>query len=110
VAASAALPRDGRVVGLAADTTAEPAALLAFENEGEGPLNVDGEIEVRDLEGEIVAVVPVESFRVLPARQRRIRVPLAEAGLEPGRYVLVAVVDFGADYLAGGQALLEVEP
>ncbi|MFO7893915.1 MAG: hypothetical protein R6U63_09280 [Longimicrobiales bacterium] len=110
IATSGVLAGEGRVVGMAADTTAEPAALLAFANEGRGPLDVEGEIEIRSLEGEVVGVVPVESFRVLPGRQRRIRVPLNGVTLEPGRYVLVGILDFGADYLAGGQAMLEVRP
>jgi hypothetical protein len=107
---SPGLAREGRVLGMAVDTTAEPAALVAFANEGGGSLNVRGEVEVRDLAGEIVGVVAVEPFQVLPGRQRRVRVPLDGVTLEPGRYILVAILDFGADYLAGGQAMLEVRP
>lgn len=101
---------EGRVLGMAADTTAEPAALLAFENQGSGMLDVTGEIEVRDLTGEVVGVVKVDPFSVLPGHGRRIRVPLAGVELGPGRYIMVAVLDFGADYLAGGQAMIEVAP
>lgn len=110
IATSSTLAREGRVVGMATDTTAEPAALLVFANEGEGPVDVEGEIEIRDLSGDIIGVVPVESFRVLPAHERRVRVALTGAALEAGRYVLVGILDFGAEYLAGGQALLEVRP
>jgi hypothetical protein len=110
VAESSAATREGRVLGMAADTTAEPAALLAFENQGTGKLDVTGEVEVRDLTGEVVGVVDVDPFGVLPGRTRRIRVPLTGVDLAPGRYIMVAVLDFGADYLAGGQAMIEVAP
>ena len=108
LAEPAGLPREGRVLGVAADTTSEPAALVAFENQGRAVLDITGEVEVRDMTGEVVGVVEAEPFQVLPGRQRRIRVPLEGAALEPGRYLLVAVLDLGADYLAGGQAVLEV--
>ena len=102
------LPREGRVLGVAADTTSEPAALVAFENQGQAVLDITGEVEVRDMTGEVVGVAEAEPFQVLPGRQRRVRVPLDGVALGPGRYVLVAILDLGAEYLAGGQALLEV--
>lgn len=110
LAESDGLAREGRVLGLAVDTTAEPAALLSFGNDGDGSLDVAGEVEIRDLAGEVVGVVEVEPFQVLPGRERRVRIPLGGAALEPGRYVLVAILDFGADYLAGGQAVLDLRP
>lgn len=104
------LVREGRVVGMAADTTAEPAAMLTFENEGSGSLTVWGEVEIRDVASEVVGVVTVEPFQVLPGRQRWIRTPLTGVTLEPGAYLMVAILDFGAEYLAGGQAMLELRP
>lgn len=102
--------REGRVLNMAVDTTPERAALVAFENPGHAILQVEGEIEVRSLAGEVVGVVELERLRVLPGRQRHIRVPITGVELEPGRYLLVAILDFGGDYLAGGQTLLQVEP
>lgn len=102
--------REGQVASFAMDTTAERAALLTFENESVGWLDVEGEIEVRDMAGEIVEVVEVDGFQVLPGRVRDVRVPLDGLALEPGRYILVAILDFGGDYLAGAQTLLEIEP
>ncbi len=80
---------------------------IEFANLGAGPLRPEGEIEVRTLEGEIIDVIPVPAFSVLPDRVRQTQIPL-ERDFEPGTYVLVPILDFGADYLAGGQALLEV--
>jgi hypothetical protein len=105
-----ALEREGAVVGLAADSTPDPAVFLTFENQGEGALDLRGEVEVRGLAGEVLAVVAVRPFEVLPGRRRTVRVSLEEANLEPGRYVVVGILDFGGEYLAGGQALIEVRP
>lgn len=81
---------------------------ITFENTGAGPLRPEGELEVRTAEGGIVGVVPVEPFSVLPGRSRRTVVPL-DLSLEPGRYLVIPILDFGADYLAGGQATFEVD-
>lgn len=80
---------------------------IVFRNTGEGPIRPEGEVEVRTREGDIVAVVPVQPFSVLPGRSRVTSVPL-EATLDPGSYLVIPILDFGADYLAGGQARLEV--
>jgi hypothetical protein len=106
----AGLARSGAVLGLAQDTTAEPAVRIAFENQGPGVLLPRGELEIHTLEGEVVGVVPVAPFKVLPQRRRILRVPLNGMELPPGRYVAVGIVDFHGDYLAGGQTLLELRP
>jgi hypothetical protein len=80
---------------------------ITFHNTGDGPVRPEGELEIRTSEGDIAAVVPVEPFSVLPGRTRATSVPLAP--LDPGSYLLIPILDFGADYLAGGQARLEVE-
>lgn len=101
---------EGRVRGVSVDTAAGRPAVVWFANEGERVLDVEGEVEIRDLTGEILEVLDVEPFQVLPGRTRRVRVALEDVALAPGRYVLVAILDFGGDYLAGGQTLLEVKP
>jgi hypothetical protein len=106
----AGLTRSGAVLGVATDTTAEPAVRIAFENQGPGVLLPRGELEIHTLEGEVVGVVPVAPFKVLPQRRRILRVPLNGVKLPPGRYVVVGIVDFHGDYLAGGQTLLELRP
>jgi len=115
LAQPASASREGRVVGVAVDTVGGRSVVVGFENEGERALDVEGEVEIRDLAGEIVRVVAVERFHALPGRQRQVRVKLDAAALgdvvlAPGQYVLVAILDFGGDYLAGGQAILDVTP
>lgn len=94
-----------RAVDVVRDSTR--AVLAHFANQGTRPVRPEGEIEVRTLEGEVVAVVPVPAFSVLPDRVRRTRVEL-DIELAPGTYVLVPILDFGGEYLAGGQAIMDV--
>ncbi|MGK7312782.1 MAG: hypothetical protein ACN0LA_11145 [Candidatus Longimicrobiales bacterium M2_2A_002] len=89
------------------DSVSDRALVIAFMNPGRAPVRPEGEIEVRTLDGEVVEVVRVEPFSVLPGRTRETRVPL-DLVLDTGIYVLVPVLDFGGDYLAGGQAILEI--
>lgn len=88
-------------------TTGALMALIDFDNTGEGPLRPQGEVEIRTGAGEVVAVVAVAPFSVLPGRSRRAIVPL-EVELAPGRYLAIPILDFGGDYLVGGQASFEV--
>lgn len=98
-----------REVSVARDSaTGALAAMLEFENRGDGPLRPEGELEIRTGTGRVVAVVPVAPFSVLPGRSRRAKIPLV-LDLEPGRYLAIPILDFGGDYLAGGQAAFEVD-
>lgn len=104
----------GRVEGEIASVAviAEPgaagrSAIIDFVNRGDGPVRPEGGIELRTENGEVVAVVPVAPFSVLPGRVRRTTIPL-DTALPPGRYLAIPVLDFGGDYLAGGQAAFRV--
>lgn len=81
---------------------------VGFRNTGPGPVRPEGELEIRDHAGTIVEVLPIAPFSVLPGRARATEVPLGLA-LEPGRYMVIPILDFGGDYLAGGQAPFEVK-
>jgi hypothetical protein len=84
-----------------------PLAVVDFRNLGQGPVRPEGEIEIRTLSGEVVGVVAVPPFSVLPGRLRRTVVPI-EVELAPGTYLAIPILDFGGAYLAGGQATFEV--
>lgn len=108
---STGLRADGEVRGItvsAADSAGARAVEVAFANTGAAPVRPDGELEIRSEAGDVVAVVPIRPFSVLPGRVAVTRIPL-EVDLEAGRYLLIPVLDFGGDYLAGGQGLLVVE-
>jgi hypothetical protein len=78
-----------------------------FRNSGEGPLRPSGTIEIRTPTGDVVATESVDAYSVLPGHTRRVTVGIG-ARLKAGRYVAVPIMDFGADYLAGGQASLAI--
>ena len=78
-----------------------------FKNDGEGPVRPSGTIEIRTPTGDVVASESVDAFSVLPGHSRLVTVAMTRK-LRAGRYVAVPVMDFGADYLAGGQATFAV--
>lgn len=104
--APASLTRDG---GLARVTAAQSDSLeveMLFRNTGSAPVQVRGTIEIRDLAGTTVTTAQVGPLGVLPAHDRRFMTLLPP--LPAGDYLAVPVLDFGADWLAGGQALFTV--
>jgi len=93
-------------VKAAVDTSGVKVA-FDFKNEGQAPVRPSGSIEIRTPTGDVVATESVDAFSVLPGHSRLVTIPMA-AKLKAGRYVAVPVMDFGADYLAGGQATFQV--
>jgi hypothetical protein len=103
----AALPREGEIIEV---TTALSDSLdvdFAFHNTGAAPVELRGAVELRDLSGAVVATTAVGPLGVLPAHVRRVAVRIP-AQLAPGQYLAVPILEFGAEYLAGGQALVRV--
>lgn len=84
-----------------------PRVAFDFKNSGEGPLRPSGTIEIRTPAGDVVATEVVDAYSVLPGHTRTVTVGIGTR-LKPGRYVAVPIMDFGADYLAAGQAALAV--
>lgn len=85
---------------------------LEFQNRGTLNLNdVSGRVEIRDDQGETIERIDVESFPILPGATRQLQVqsekPLG-ARLPPGRYVALAILDYGGDNPVGAQAVFEV--
>jgi hypothetical protein len=91
----------------ASPDTSGVSVAFDFKNDGEGPVRPSGTIEIRTPNGDVVASESVDSFSVLPGHSRLVTVAMGHK-LKPGRYVAVPVMDFGADYLAGGQATFAV--
>jgi hypothetical protein len=95
----------------AADTTRAAAPLqveVEFSNTADAPLRPFGRVEVRTFDGKVVTKEDVEPFSVLPGHKRRILVPI-NTTLPRGEYLAVPVLEFGADFLAGGQAAFEIK-
>ncbi len=82
-------------------------AVVAFRNSGGVQLRAHGAMEIRRLDNSLVNKIDVDEIPVLPGARRLIRFPIP-ANLAPGRYVLLALLDYGGDELAAGQLEYEV--
>ena len=104
----ASLSRDGEIIEVNAAVNDSLDVDFVFNNTGEAPVELRGAVEIRDLNGDVVASAEVGPLGVLPAHTRRVAVRLGKK-LSPGQYLAVPILDFGADYLAGGQTMLTVQ-
>ncbi len=99
------LTRDGEITRLEVRPGGRELAVL-FRNSGGTPLWPHGRVELRRLDNSVASSVDVPEFPVLPGAGRRVVV--AVPVLPPGRYVALALIDYGGSEIAGGQAELEV--
>ncbi len=100
---------EGEVTTVEALGTGDAVSVdFEFRNTSRTAMRPNGHIELRSLKGEPVAQVEIEPFSVLPGHSRRINATVP-ATLPEGRYVAVPVIDFGGEFLAGGQGLFRVQ-
>ncbi len=85
---------------------APPTLLVGFRNVGDVQLLVKGSIEVRRADNSIAHRADVATFPVLPGSRRMLQQVLPE--LPAGRYVMLALLDFGGSELVAGQLEYEV--
>ena len=109
------LSRDGQIEALAlvahdaapgARDTGGRDVRVAFRNSGGVQVRVKGAIEVRRPDNSLVQRIDLPLFPVLPGVRRVIMNALPE--LPKGRYVILALLDFGGDEIAAGQIEYEV--
>ncbi len=87
---------------------------LTLEFQNRGTLNlgdVSGRVEIRDDAGETIKRTEIEAFPILPGATRQLRVQLGDSRgerLAPGRYVALAILDYGGDNPVGAQAVFDV--
>jgi len=84
---------------------AEPAKKqisIRFHNTGGMHLVAKGRLEFRRLDNSLATQVPIAEFPTLPGATRRVLVDVP-AGLAPGDYVVLALIDFGGAELVAGQ-------
>ncbi|HET9982925.1 MAG TPA: fimbria/pilus periplasmic chaperone [Longimicrobiales bacterium] len=81
----------------------QPGATLsvAFDNAGARHLEGRGRVEFRRPDNSVAARVELPELYVLPGARRRVAVPVP--ALAPGRYVALAIVDYGGEEVAAGQ-------
>lgn len=100
---------DGAITTVEAVPSADGVTVdFEFVNSSGSPVRPSGQVELRSLDGAAVAQVAIDAFSVLPGHTRRISATVP-ASLEAGRYVAVPVIDFGGEFLAGGQGLFRIQ-
>ncbi|MGH7602625.1 MAG: fimbrial biogenesis chaperone, partial [Gemmatimonadaceae bacterium] len=75
---------------------------IRFHNIGGMHLIAKGRLEFRRLDNSLAAETPVAEFPTLPGAIRKLMVDVP-AGLTPGDYVVLALIDFGGAELVAGQ-------
>jgi len=99
------LPKDGEVTDMAVRQTGRRDVEVAFENTGGVPLWVHGSIEFRRSDNSVAASDTLPEFPVLPGAVRRVQASLPR--LARGRYLALALLDFGGAEVAAGQVQVE---
>lgn len=80
---------------------------LKFENSGDTLLRCKGSVEIKDLKGETVKKATLDEFNCYP-KSARIGSSTIKEELEPGQYSVLAVLDYGGEYLVAGEAIFNV--
>jgi P pilus assembly chaperone PapD len=89
------------------DTTRVRALGVVFRNSGKAHLKPKGAIEIRDENNVVAAKLEIAEFYITPAAVRRQLLPLPK--LKPGRYVALALLDYGGAEIAAGQHEFEIK-
>ncbi|HEY3935145.1 MAG TPA: hypothetical protein VGL65_11085 [Gemmatimonadales bacterium] len=90
----------------AAATAADSAIELQFDNTGTKHLVTSGEIQFRRPDNSVAETVKLPMLYTLPGAKSVARVAMPK--LAAGRYIVLAVLDYGGDELAAGQIEFEV--
>lgn len=95
-----------------ASVTAAPrgdsvAVTIETRNLGTAPLRPQGTVEVRTATGTVVSTTELPVMSLLPGNRGRLQVTVPRPAAA-GTYQVVPVLDFGGDFLAGGQTQLVV--
>lgn len=103
--------RSGRIQGfryLPPSREGPAQVRLSFQNTGTGLLRLKGRVEVRDLQGRPLAQAEVPETASLPGATHELPAPL-DKPLPPGRYLVLAVLDYGSPSLIAGEGRIEVK-
>ena len=87
---------------IAPDTSAHADALdLLFQNTGGRHLVTKGTVEFRRPDNSVAGKIDLPLMYTLPGARSRLHLPVPKLG--PGKYVALAVLDYGGDQLAAAQ-------
>jgi len=101
----------GRVIGVKTVENDPLTFEVSFQNTGNVQLRPKGRLDIISRSGDTVRSIIIEEFPLLPRAVRYLRiVDTSVEPLSPGRYLALAVLDFGnPDYLTGGQLAFDVK-
>jgi P pilus assembly chaperone PapD len=100
------LPKDGEIENVELGDSTPRQVIVSFRNSGGVPLWPRGNVEFRRLDASVAATVAIEEFPVLPGSRRRLTI--RPPSLPRGRYVALALIDYGGSDISGGQVQLVV--
>lgn len=104
--------REGRITNMDIVKTGERSSLkvkLEFENTGDVHVKAKGRVGLRDEMGETVDQIEIKRFHILPGTKRILELPYEEEKLSRGKYLALAIIDFGGDYLVAAQRKFEIK-
>lgn len=105
VAATPAI--DGKVTNLVITGQKGDTLEITYANTGTTTTIIDGELQVHVSRDSVVATVPFVDAQIVKAGASRLfRVPMPK--LAKGRYMLLAIVDYGGETMTAAQAKLEI--
>ncbi|HUQ47102.1 MAG TPA: fimbria/pilus periplasmic chaperone [Gemmatimonadaceae bacterium] len=93
------LRKDASIAGMTFD---KKNVTIRFANDGQVHLAAKGRIEFRNLDNSVAVQASIPEFAILPGAVRRLDVAIP-AGLRPGQYIALALIDFGGSEIAAGQ-------
>jgi P pilus assembly chaperone PapD len=90
----------------ATDSTKVPAIEVHFRNTGQAHMKPVGAVEVRSADNNVAAKIDITEFPIAPGDSRRII--LALPAIQKGRYIALALVDYGGAEIAAAQLEFEI--
>lgn len=101
-----AMSVERRTASKTANDASPRALMVSFHNSGSRQTETHGKVEVRRVDDSVVSTIDIPEFPTLPDATRRLNVLIPP--LPRGKYVLLAMLDYGGQEIAAGQASLEV--
>lgn len=102
--------REGQIEGIRLNEIQEDQSevRVMFKNTGTGLVRVEGSVEIRSEKGKLLRTLEIPSTAAFPGYSREVVASLEEP-LEPGNYVVLAVLDYGAATVTAGEGRIEVQ-
>ncbi|MBL0172765.1 MAG: hypothetical protein IPP90_19065 [Gemmatimonadaceae bacterium] len=98
---------DGKVRNLVITGQKGDTLEITYANTGSSTTIIAGEVQVHVSQDSVAASLPfVDAQIVKPGETQRFRVPMPK--LAKGRYMLLAIVDYGGETMTAAQAKLEI--